>query len=207
MNANFEDLTGKKFAKWTVIERADNNNSGSARWLCICDCGSIKIKSGQDLKKAKQGCRKCYVSPNKIHGGKGTRLYEIWRQMLYRCEKPNHKAFKDYGGRGISVCTEWHELLSFKKWADENGYDCKKTIDRIDVDGNYTPDNCRWTDSKTQMNNRRNTPHYEYGGESLTISEWSQKQGIPRSTILNRLKRGWDFKRAIEEPVHNSGVK
>ena len=127
--------------------------------------------------------------------------------MLYRCEKPNHKAYKHYGGRGISVCNEWHEFPSFKKWADENGYDDKKSIDRIDVDGNYIPDNCRWTDSKTQMNNRRNTPHYEYNGESLTISEWSQKLGIPRSTILNRLERGWDFKRTIEEPVHNTGVK
>ena len=197
--AKFEDLSGKRFGKWTVIERADNNSCGSARWICKCDCGTIAIKPGESVKKSKQGCRKCYVSPRKKHGGKGSRLYECWRHMRYRCDNKSNQAYPMYGGRGIKVCAEWYDFGKFQEWALENGYSDNLTLDRIDVNGNYEPKNCRWADAVVQMNNRRSTPHYTLGDKSLTISEWARETGIPRSTILNRLKRGWSFKDAVEK--------
>lgn len=101
--------------------------------------------------------------------------------------------------RGIKVCDEWQEFGTFRDWALENGYSDNLTLDRIDVNGNYEPSNCRWADAVTQMNNRRSTPHYTVDGRSLTISQWSRETGIPRSTILNRLKRGMSFEAAIEK--------
>ena len=204
--AKFEDLSGKNFGFWKVISRAENSKEGSARWLCQCECGTQRIIKAQALKYGRSKSCGCHKNDyNKTHGGKGTRLYECWRHMRYRCENPSNQAYGDYGARGIKVCSEWHDFALFRKWAISSGYDDKKTIDRIDVNGNYTPENCRWTDSKTQMNNRRNTPHYEFDGVSLTISEWAQKTGIARNTILNRLRRGWGFEQAITEPVQKTG--
>ena len=122
-----------------------------------------------------------------------------WRHMRYRCDNKNNQAYEMYGARGIKVCDEWQEFGTFRDWALENGYSDNLTLDRIDVNGNYEPSNCRWADAVTQMNNRRSTPHYTVDGRSLTISQWSRETGIPRSTILNRLKRGISFEAAIEK--------
>ena len=119
--------------------------------------------------------------------------------MRYRCDNKNNQAYEMYGARGIKVCDEWQEFGAFRDWAFENGYSDNLTLDRIDVNGNYEPSNCRWADAVTQMNNRRSTPHYTVDGRSLTISQWSRETGIPRSTILNRLKRGMSFEAAIEK--------
>lgn len=119
--------------------------------------------------------------------------------MRYRCDNKNNQAYEMYGARGIKVCDEWQEFGAFRDWAFKNGYSDNLTLDRIDVNGNYEPSNCRWADAVTQMNNRRSTPHYTVDGRSLTISQWSRETGIPRSTILNRLKRGMSFEAAIEK--------
>lgn len=196
-----EDLKGKVFGYWTVIERVENHPTAkSAQWLCECECGTRRVIRAWALKHEKTKSCGCHKNDyNKTHGGKGTRLYECWRHMRYRCENPNNQAYENYGGRGISVCNEWHDFAVFKKWALANGYDDSLTIDRIDVNGNYEPSNCRWAESKVQMNNRRNTKHYQYGGKSLTMSEWSQLTGIPRSTIYNRLRRGMSFEESIKK--------
>lgn len=198
--AQFEDLSGKVFGYWTVVKRAENNKSGSAQWLCRCECGVERVIRAQALKNGTTKSCGCHKNDNNLtHGGKGTRLYECWRHMRYRCENPSNQAYEDYGGRGISVCEEWHDFVNFKQWALANGYDDSLTIDRIDVNGNYEPSNCRWAGSKTQMNNRRNTRRYELDGKNLTMSEWSQLTGIPRSTIYNRLKAGDSFAEAIKK--------
>ncbi len=195
----FEDLTGQTFGYLTVINRAENNKYNRAQWLCECDCGTRKIIDACSLKSGNTKSCGCHKNDyNRKHGGKGTRLYDCWCQMRYRCENPNNQAYSDYGKRGISVCDEWHDFSIFRDWAYQNGYDHSKSIDRIDVNGNYEPSNCRWTDSKVQMNNRRNTPHYECDGKSMTMSEWSQETGIPRSTIYNRMKKGMTFEQAIK---------
>lgn len=194
-----DDLSGQHFGYWTVLQRAENNLYGSARWLCRCECGKERIVRAQALKRGKSKSCGCHKNDyNRTHGDKGTRLYECWRHMRYRCSNPNNQAYKDYGERGIQVCREWQDFAEFKKWALENGYTEELTIDRIDVNGDYRPDNCRWTNSKTQMNNRRTTPKYTVGKDKLTLSEWSQRTGIPRSTIWNRLKRGMSFEEAIK---------
>ena len=199
--AKFEDLKGQKFGYWTVVERAENHPAArSAQWLCECECGTKKIIRASALKSGKSKSCGCHKNDyNKIHGGKGTRLYECWRHMRYRCDNKNNQAYEMYGARGIKVCDEWQEFGTFRDWALENGYSDNLTLDRIDVNGNYEPSNCRWADAVTQMNNRRSTPHYTVDGRSLTISQWSRETGIPRSTILNRLKRGMSFEAAIEK--------
>lgn len=199
--ADFKDLTGKKFGFWRVIKRVENHPATrSAQWLCECECGTKRIVRGSQLKGGKSKSCGCHKNDyNRTHGGKGTRLYECWRHMRYRCENPNNQAYKDYGARDISVCEDWHDFSKFQQWANANGYDDSLTIDRIDVDGNYEPSNCRWVGSKTQMNNRRNTKHYEMDGKNLTLSEWSQLTGIPRSTIYNRMRAGDTFCEAIRK--------
>lgn len=206
--AQLEDLAGKIFGHWTVIKRAENNKHGSAQWLCRCECGKERVVRAQGLKNGSSKSCGCHKNDyNRTHGGKGTRLYECWRHMRYRCENPKNQAYGDYGGRGISVCKDWHDFEKFKQWALANGYEDSLTIDRIDVDGDYEPNNCRWVGSKVQMNNRRNTRHYEIDGENLTLSEWSERTGIPRSTIYNRMKNGDSFEEAIrkvnEQEEHN----
>jgi hypothetical protein len=215
------DLTGKRFGRLVVIERAKNGENGKAQWLCKCDCGNTKIVSGTDLRKGSCkscGCYRhdfrtldisgkrfgyltviekvstngghgslwkcvcdcgnelnvrhyslttghtsscgCYNKSGKAkvrHGQTGTRLHNIWGAMKQRCNNPNFKQWKDYGGRGIKVCDEWnskHGFDSFYKWAMDNGYDSKLEIDRIDNDGNYEPNNCRFVTHKENMNNR-----------------------------------------------------
>ena len=139
------------------------------------------------------------------------RLYKIYAGMKQRCTNPNYVRSKDYLGRGIEICSEWLESYKcFEKWAMNNGYADNLSIDRIDNNGNYCPENCRWVDAKTQANNRRDVKKYEYNGEILSVSEWARKLGKPRATIEGRLLRGWSIERALTEPpidVFKSGWK
>lgn len=126
------------------------------------------------------------------HGHYGSKLYWVWDSMLARTRNKKHKFFKDYGGRGISVCDEWQkDFLNFYEWAISNGYKEGLTLDRKNNDGNYCPSNCRWVTHKEQQNNKRNNHWLEVDGERHTIAEWSEKTGLKHSTILNRIRRGW----------------
>ena len=157
------DLTGKRFGKLTVVSFADMRGTRSY-WNCICDCGNEKIASLDHLKNGdivSCGCvQKSTLPPShKKHGMSNTRLYTIWALMKYRCYNPSRKEYHNYGGRGIKVCDEWlHDSLSFFEWSYKNGYieGAGLTLDRIDVNGNYEPSNCRWVSRKTQCNNKRN---------------------------------------------------
>lgn len=150
---------------------------------------------------------------NYKHGGKGTKLYEIWCAMRSRCSCPKSKSYKHYGGRGIAVCKEWDtDFNSFRQWAIENGYKEELSIDRIDVNGNYEPDNCRWATAKQQTNNRTITRKIEYQGKTLALSEWSECLGIKLDTLYYRIfKLGWSIERAFNERVsydrHNRKLK
>ena len=156
-----KDLTGQKFGRLTVVERAENTPQGKARWLCKCECGgtTVATKSDLDLGKVKScGClrKETTAELGRIasHNGTGTRLYRIWSSMKQRCKYEHHKCFFRYGGRGITVCNTWEEnFAAFRDWALENGYADNLTLDRIDVNGNYEPSNCRWVTMKTQQNN------------------------------------------------------
>lgn len=127
--------------------------------------------------------------------------YNSYKSMMHRCYNKNAANYKNYGGRGIKVCKEWHNIETFEKWANSSGFKVGLTLDRIDVDGNYCPENCRWATQKEQCNNRRNTVYIEYNGEIHTISEWADMIGMKRSTFSNRYhkgKRNYElFKRVI----------
>ena len=138
---------------------------------------------------------------NYRHGMRYTRIYNIWRSMRQRCFNPRCDAYKHYGGRGITVCTEWENFQTFYDWAMSNGYAEDLTIDRVDTDKNYEPSNCRWVTQKVQQNNRTNNRLLEVDGVSHTIAEWGDATGIQASTIWARLKTGWSPKRAVTEPA------
>lgn len=196
-----EDLTGQRFGKLTVIGIGGRyKSSGNLFWNCECDCGNTTHTTGYSLKTGKSvSCGRCSAAEraterNYKHGGFGTRLYEIWRQMHRRCYGQNTKAYKDYGDRGITVCNEWYEFEPFRIWAISNGYSDDLTIDRINVDGDYSPENCRWATKKQQANNRRNNHNIEYDGEVHTVSEWADILGIEQVVLRQKLIRcGWDI--------------
>lgn len=196
----FINLTGQRFGRWLVLKRAENTKGTRAVWLCRCDCGNTNIVTGKDLRNGKSKSCGCLRTK---HGGDKTKLYYVWHDMKSRCFNKNSIPFKDYGGRGITVCDEWRDSFeSFRDWSMANGYVEGLTIDRIDNDGPYSPENCRWVTQKLQCNNRRGNHIIEFKGESHTISEWSDMKGIPPATLRRRLSsHNWSVEKALETPV------
>ena len=207
------DLTGMRFGKLTAVERDSSIRAGRTFWICQCDCGEIvSVRSNGLLTGNTQSCgctrRDKLVARNKsnsTHGAKRNgeveRLYSIWESMKRRCYSQSHEGYKYYGARGIVVCDEWkNDYESFKKWSLSNGYNKSLTIDRINADGNYCPENCRWTSAKEQANNRRNNRVVEYDGERFTIAQLSEKTGLSYRTLDYRLSHGWEVQKAIEQP-------
>jgi hypothetical protein len=181
-------LEGMRFGKLVVLAEHPERRGNTIMWVCKCDCGNTKIINGNNLRQGKSTTCGCST---RRHGMRFTRLWRIWDGMMKRCYNPKHKWFKRYGGRGITICEEWLQNHgSFFSWALSNGYKDGLTIDRIDVDKGYCPENCRWVDMKTQLNNRSNNCVVEINGESRTLAEWADITGIGYQTIYRRYRRG-----------------
>lgn len=195
-------MLGRKFGKLTVIEMACNID-GQKAWICKCECGNMTIPvRGYDLRAGRQkscGCSKRDGKKSSLykHGGKGTKLYEVFKTMHRRCEAETSNRYSYYGGRGISVSPEWSDFTVFREWAIANGYSEGLTLERIDNDGDYEPNNCRWATMKEQSNNRRNSIFLDIDGQTLTIAQWSDLTGIPYETIYCRYRRGMTGKDVI----------
>ena len=198
------ELTGQTFGKLTVIAPAAMKG-GKYYWLCTCACGNQTQVPTYRLTSGKTRSCGCLV---RKHGkARKERLYNIWVGMRQRCRDVHAKDYPLYGGRGISVCQAWDtDYLSFRQWAYQNGYNDHLSIDRIDGNGNYCPENCRFVDTKTQNNNLRSNVRYKYNGQSKTLAEWSSILGIPYGLLLSRRKRGWSFERMIHEGAHRKNV-
>lgn len=189
------DLSGKTFGHWFVIEKSVIKN-GRWHWKCQCDCGKIKNVEGGSLRKRTSvscGCDRDKKTGDRSrkHGGRGTRLYSIWKGIRKRCFNKKDLSYKNYGERGINICDDWSDFSSFRKWSLENGYAENLSIDRINNDGNYEPSNCRWATFKIQANNTRKNHWVEINGEKKTITECAKIAGITPSNILERLKAGY----------------
>lgn len=214
----FVDYSGQRFGRLVVVKRIGTKERGTKTivktplWLCQCDCGNEKIVTSVELRSGDTqscGClhNELLSQRNTTHGdahknGENYRLYKIWFGMKERCENPSEKSYRYYGERGISVCDEWHDYEEFRSWALSHGYNKDLTIDRIDVDGIYSPDNCRWVNYKTQANNKRSCRYVEINGEIKTITEWCEIYGINRSTTCSRIDRfGWNPVDAIVLPA------
>ena len=200
--AVFKDITGNRFGKLVAIERIGNRN-GQALWLCKCDCGKYTDVPGSALRSG--GTKSCgclhgekIKETNVTHGMTKTRSYRKYQHMKGRCYTKTDSRYMDYGGRGIKICNEWlgeRGFENFAKWAIENGYSgdgdtWNNTIDRIDNDGDYCPENCRIVNQLIQSNNRRTNRLETVNGETHTIAEWSRKTGIPSGSIIYKLNSG-----------------
>lgn len=209
MAERFIDMTGKVVGRLHVLRRAENDRHGSARWECMCDCGKEVVVLGRSLRcGSTRSCGCISVENAKIlkritHGETGTRLYRIWKGIHNRCRDINNKT---YGGRGISVCSEWDSYEAFREWAHKTGYREDLSIDRIDVNGNYSPDNCKWSNIVQQANNKRN--NVKYNGKTAAVL--ARENGIKYYTLRKRLIKGWNLEDALSIPAvvgNNGGIR
>lgn len=201
-----KNIVGTKFGRLTVLKYLYTRDN-LAYWLCKCDCGNIVEVKGVSLRSGLTKSCGCLfgdiMAKRTTHGDIHSRLYNVWACMKQRCYNPNHTAYNRYGGRGITVCDEWLEYVNFKKWAISKGYDetAKRgncTLDRIDNDKGYSPNNCRWVDMKSQSSNRhipdktgRPPKQISINGEERTYKEWAERLGISLGALKYRVKKGY----------------
>lgn len=201
------DLTNKQYGRLTVIKHIGKDKYNNAVWKCKCSCGNVINVRGATLRNGRAkscGClhkemTKQLAKNNIIHNMSNTRLYRVWQSIKSRCYYNKNNRYKDYGKRGIKVCDEWlNDFQAFYDWAMSNGYNDSLTIDRIDVNGNYEPNNCRWATSKEQQRNKRNNKNYTINGETHCLSEWCEILKLNYNTVSTRLHRNYTIEKALE---------
>lgn len=190
------DLTGKRFGNLTVIEYLGRKNHQNY-WKCRCDCGNVVCCYHYNLTRGTStscGCLRSYYARQvrNCHGEATTRLYKEWGRLRNRCYNKNSHDYNRYGGRGIKVCDEWDTFWPFREWALANGYTDELSLDRIDVDGDYCPENCRWITMSEQQSNKRTNVFIEYNGKKQTVAQWAKELGILKETIMWRWRAGWE---------------
>jgi hypothetical protein len=204
--ANFRDLIGLTFWCLTVVRRAPNRKKQTcALWECRCSCGGTTIVRTVDLVYGHTkscGCLRARVmrsigEQRTTHGATGTAEHRIWSGIKQRCENPSFRGYKNYGGRGIKICSRWRDSL--ENFLADMGKrpSARHSIDRIDTNGDYEPDNCRWATMSQQARNRRNNRVLEFAGKRATLTEFALEYGISKITLKDRLNRGWSLDRAL----------
>ena len=199
-----KDLIGLRFDRLTVISRENNATRGRTRWLCKCDCGKYIVVLGDSLRSGNTKSCGCLnidkiIERNTSHGKKDTKIYNTWKNMKQRCYNSKNKSYKDYGKREIGICKEWKDNFQlFYEWSIQNGYDEKLTIDRIDNNKDYSPNNCRWVNRKVQNNNTRRNHYIEYNGKQFTLAQLAREYNINYDTLRRRINNyGWNIEKAV----------
>lgn len=198
------DLTGKRFGRLVVLEKSDRNNLQEVQWLCQCDCGVVKAIVGARLRQGRTtscGClhRESVQALRASHRKSHTRTFRIWSQMKTRCSNPKNIRWHCYGGRGIKVCDRW--MNSFESFLEDMG-ECPDgySIERIDVNGNYEPSNCKWIPLSRQAANTRQNVFLTYEGKTQTIADWAREKGFPYGVLRHRIAKGWSVEEALTKP-------
>lgn len=190
---NFIDLTGQVFGRLTVLGRVENSQYGRSYFSCLCSCGNLKEVRSSHLRSSRVRSCGCYR--------KGSSTHVTWENMLSRCFNQKNKSYKNYGGRGITVCKEWLDYSQFLKDMGERPGP-EYSLERKDTNGNYEPDNCIWADWPTQCRNRRSNHMVIFRGEGKTLIEWSEIIGLPYKSVHARIvKLQWSVERALSEPI------
>lgn len=199
-----DSFIGKKQHNITVISHFKKGKYNSNYFRCQCDCGRVTDISVSHFFNDKQTT--CGRFHKKYENSQiGERLYNTWNKMVHRCYDPNNQKYYAYGARGIKVCDEWHnDYDTFYKWAIENGYELGLWIERIDNDGNYCPENCKWATRKEQMRNTRRTKYITYKGETHSLAEWCENLNLYYPTINSRLNKGWSIEKSFETPTEKT---
>lgn len=201
------DLTGLRFGRYAVSGPAGRAAYGALRWNCQCDCGARREVDGQSLVSGRaQSCGCLKRERMTSHGQSGgansspSPEYNIWTSMIARCSNPKSQSWLRYGGRGISVCERWR--VSFDAFLKDMGERPSRlhSLDRINNDGNYSPDNCRWATKKEQARNRSRVHMLHFNGQSLSVAEWAEHIGIPYATLRQRLKK-WTLEKSLTTPL------
>ncbi len=193
------DITGRRFGRLVVIKRHGSDKYGKPTWLCQCDCGNQKVMLGSLLKSGNStscGCKTLEASTK--HGMAGTNTYTIWIDMVRRCTNPKIKQYKNYGGRGIKICEEW---LNFETFFNDMGDRPEgMSLDRINSDGDYCKENCRWVDNMTQQSNKRNNTYVEFNGERNTLAQWGRILDMDPKLLRSRIFRSkWPIEKAFNK--------
>lgn len=204
-----KDISGQRFGRLVVVGFS-HTKRWRAYWYCRCACGTVKSIRGDSLRSGRIVSCGCYnreiripasVAASTTHGMSGTPEHNAWKAMKGRCDNPNNREYPYYGGRGIQVCARWRE--SFETFYADMGPrpSRKHSLDRIDNDGDYSPDNCRWATRIMQANNKSSNRILEFNGKRQTIAEWSRETGISEKNITGRLnRRGWSIERTLTTP-------
>ena len=201
-----KDMTGHRFGRLVVTSFSHQDNRRKSYWNTVCDCGNTKAVSGYNLGRTVNSCG-CLQSESRAthsttHGLRKTRTYAIWNSMKQRCNNQNSMFFPDYGARGISVCRRWEN--SFQNFIDDMG-ECPEgmSLERVNNNGDYSPENCKWATKTEQARNRRSNRIITFNGESLTLAEWAERTGVCVGTLHSRLNRdGLSIEDALTKPIN-----
>ena len=202
----FKDITGQRFGRLIATEKSHKTKDKNWWWKCLCDCGNKVTIRGTSLRSGASrscGCYKNELSKKRktIHGLSYTKVYRVHTNMMSRCFNPKDKRYLFYGKRGILVCDEWKNVTTFYNWAINNGFKEGLTIERINVNGNYKPGNCKWIPGAEQGRNRRQNHRICFRGETNILSHWAKKLGVDKTTIAWRLSHNWTEEEALTIPI------